>query len=742
MKTRISKKFLTLLLALCMVVTLIPITAFANNQPPAEGNSYEIVLDNVAEGGTLSADLGSVQYAVESDTSSEVRPVNLNDDYDGEANGVTLTVGNTGGDNPKVKYTYTVKDTTKQLFLYVTPAEGKKATIYEDNQGTMTPIGSVSPSDSPNFLVRNVEPNVRYRVEFTDAAGNPGGENPPAQTAPTAKFVVRYANGATGDVFYKIGNAENWTKANLTEVTEGFGQKRFEASILEALSKDSVVHFKAVPGNDFGIEANQGVCVQAGPNRAMIENGLTEIVSENGISYTLANNVDYSFEFSFDRAGGPAPGGDQKGTDPAPDDEAAKVQFYDSFGNCVSYEQFTANLPGTIVQYDHSEIGATEFGAEAVNNDAKLYWYTDQSDPEPGNWTETYYFSKGDAAGIEISGSSNLDYEVNGTKGSFRGGIFYETGLVQSGHTLKIYPQDDGVRNITWSDDAEVEDQRVENGKVVIEKAVIGDENALITDAPYSQSGNKGYIGIKGGATVTVKLIPDYGYQVGTLELNGRKLTPQDEEATYTFTMPDTNLHLRAIFEESSDEINAAAKGVTGGSIAGGGKVINSGNLRLSVVDSNMTDAQKAEMQSSAAAKGTDILSYLEVDLEKFVSKGDSGQEWIEDLEELSEKIKITLNVGKDLDANKTYVVVREHEGVYEQIPATYDKDAGTLTFESDKFSDYALATVSEDTPAKGTDNPKTGDSGNMMIWLTLLLASCSGVIGSVVYSKKKRTIR
>ena len=98
--------------------------------------------------------------------------------------------------------------------------------------------------------------------------------------------------------------------------------------------------------------------------------------------------------------------------------------------------------------------------------------------------------------------------------------------------------------------------------------------------------------------------------------------------------------------------------------------------------------------------------------------------------------------MGKDLDANKTYVVVREHEGVYEQIPATYDKDAGTLTFESDKFSDYALATVSEDTPAKGTDNPKTGDNGNMMIWLTLLLASCSGVIGAAVYSKKKRTIQ
>lgn len=55
--------------------------------------------------------------------------------------------------------------------------------------------------------------------------------------------------------------------------------------------------------------------------------------------------------------------------------------------------------------------------------------------------------------------------------------------------------------------------------------------------------------------------------------------------------------------------------------------------------------------------------------------------------------------MGTDLDANKTYVVVREHNGVYEQIPVTYDKVDGTLTFESDRFSDYALATVSGDTP-------------------------------------------
>ena len=298
--------------------------------------------------------------------------------------------------------------------------------------------------------------------------------------------------------------------------------------------------------------------------------------------------------------------------------------------------------------------------------------------------------------------------------------------------------------------------------RVIIEKAVIGDENALISDGPYSQQGNKGYVGIKGGATVTVKLIPDYGYQVGSLELNGQRLAPQEEEATYTFTMPDTNLHLRAIFDESSDEINAIANGVNGGSITGGENVISSGNLRLSVSDSTMSDEQKTTMNNSSAAAGVTITNYLEVDLEKFVNKGNSGEEWTEDLEELSSKIKITLNVGTDLDANKTYVVVREHNGVYEQIPAVYDKNAGTLTFESDKFSDYAVGTMengntdddsnngSSDNPNedssvndttnpdnsnKNDDAPKTGD--RTPIKLYMILALISG-IGLITVSKKR----
>ena len=43
------------------------------------------------------------------------------------------------------------------------------------------------------------------------------------------------------------------------------------------------------------------------------------------------------------------------------------------------------------------------------------------------------------------------------------------------------------------------------------------------------------------------------------------------------------------------------------------------------------------------------------------------------------------------------------------------------------------------DKPSEKTESPQTGDSSNMMLWIGLMLASCGGVIGMAVYSKRKK---
>ena len=40
--------------------------------------------------------------------------------------------------------------------------------------------------------------------------------------------------------------------------------------------------------------------------------------------------------------------------------------------------------------------------------------------------------------------------------------------------------------------------------------------------------------------------------------------------------------------------------------------------------------------------------------------------------------------------------------------------------------------------PSDATDNPQTGDSSNMMLWVSLVLTSCGGVLGMLFYRRKK----
>lgn len=441
---------------------------------------------------------------------------------------------------------------------------------------------------------------------------------------------------------------------------------------------------------------------------AMLVGGLGAPGINNGEAVTISDN--YHLEFSTGNPG-PGPGSGESGSDdPAPAD-AIKVRFVDKYGNALPYEDYQTNS-GAEILYSYDQSTWNEFTADRVEADSSLFWNTNREDML-GN---TYYFANGTTVYLKVTTvTGEIVNEVLNNVGdgshAVPGPLTLNQVYTLTGGTEYNLLHSDNSHTIIWSYDVnEQESMIVKNGKVVIVSAVLDGQSAM--EGGATEQG--GYVWVKGGATVTVKLIPDYGYQTGSLELNGQALAPQAEEATYTFTMPGTNLHLAAIFTESNDEINITANGVTGGSITGGENVIASGNLRLSVADSGMSEDQKNAMQGSDAATDVTITNYLEVDLEKFVKKGNSADEWKEDLEELSNKIKIVLNVGTNLDATKSYVVVREHNGLYEKLPAVYDASAGTLTFESDKFSDYAVGTM--ETVAyvvtEGANGTVSGDSG------------------------------
>ena len=79
----------------------------------------------------------------------------------------------------------------------------------------------------------------------------------------------------------------------------------------------------------------------------------------------------------------------------------------------------------------------------------------------------------------------------------------------------------------------------------------------------------------------------------------------------------------------------------------------------------------------------------------------------------------------------------------------------GTLSFETDRFSTYALAySDSKDVqpgdsnvqggqdntdPSKGS-SPQTGDNSNITLWIAAILAACAVLIGTAVFIWKKNT--
>ena len=264
---------------------------------------------------------------------------------------------------------------------------------------------------------------------------------------------------------------------------------------------------------------------------------------------------------------------------------------------------------------------------------------------------------------------------------------------------------DHSVRTITWAYDRQTygEDAYLEHGKaqVVAVEGVYDLYSIPFANNPGDEKG--GHIAVEAGKQVTVRLTPDYGYQLKGVSLNGGvTLAPQDEVSTFTFKMPDTNVHFKGIFTQTSDEINTSATKVSSASFENGANAAPSGNLRLTVADSNEdTTNALAQVANAVSAEAVNLT------LDQIVSKG-NGNSWETPVTQFSQPVKMKLKVA-DYDTAAGYEVVREHNGNLTKLTTSVSED-GTLTFETNQFSTYFIVKT-----AKKADNgnAKTENSSN-----------------------------
>ena len=163
-------------------------------------------------------------------------------------------------------------------------------------------------------------------------------------------------------------------------------------------------------------------------------------------------------------------------------------------------------------------------------------------------------------------------------------------------------------------------------------------------------------------------------------------------------------------------------------------------NIKLEVivkdVSENISEDVKEIIEKEMGDKK--IGAYIDISILKTIE----GEEPIY-LSNTSNKLKFTIDIPEELidkeNKNREYYIVRIHDGKVEILDTIYDEENNTLTFETDKFSTYAIAYTDEaKVETKGetaiAKNPKTGDD----ITLSIVMMSIA-VIGIAVTIKIRK---
>lgn len=164
--------------------------------------------------------------------------------------------------------------------------------------------------------------------------------------------------------------------------------------------------------------------------------------------------------------------------------------------------------------------------------------------------------------------------------------------------------------------------------------------------------------------------------------------------------------------------------------------------LKVEDISNTVSTDHKAEAQAKA---GNDAIGmYLDIDLFKQVGNGNETQ-----VTTTSNKVTVTITIpdnliNTDAAVTRTYKIIRVHEGANGQlitdvIEGVFNPADRSFTFETDKFSTYALAYADVSVPVKPADpnNPQTGDNSMITLWVAMALASSMSVAALILYRKK-----
>ncbi len=258
------------------------------------------------------------------------------------------------------------------------------------------------------------------------------------------------------------------------------------------------------------------------------------------------------------------------------------------------------------------------------------------------------------------------------------------------------------------SDTGECSQSNPETGEIYLGCNLYEDESCGIPFVEFAADDTSGFeegsLVVPAGARITMRVIPDYGYQV--LNVNMADLVTNDEGVgEFTFTVPGGAAYFVADVVKMDDEFETNSEKVSAGTINLGSDQtsLSRGTARLEVEDIELTDENKEKFTDAVFEDGYDIKTYLDISLYNIIYKGTEEDAWSEQVKDLNEPATVTLQLEEGVDGNEVVIVHQKHDGTYEVIPTTYDPETNTITFATSSFSNYAIASRTVATPDTGS---------------------------------------
>lgn len=489
--------------------------------------------------------------------------------------------------------------------------------------------------------------------------------------------------GSTGNLTFQFANnSAEYGSVEWQDATGNWKKQQADGTVTA-----TAVRVKYNKGGQ--LEPGAGLFLD-GKNILEDKTNKTDLESENG--FTLKTDKNYAFQhIAFITAGGS--GGEENPPQPPKPPVSQGIEFFlegnakDKFDTLIATGD-TANNIYVKVNEDTSY--------QKINDLIKSKMVTISPDGR-------YQFDKS-VTKVFLYVKYDANYMVQFMPNVAGMGFSENAPLVLDGSGSQHIQIDKKVNTITWAyDDVRYgKDAYLEHGTAEI-IAVNGTPVAKLPVDPTNfatNAGNKdgGHFAADPGAKITIKLTPDYGYQLSGVKLNGgATLEAQKDVSTFTFTMPNTSVHFKGIFTKSEDAVVTTGNTVKNAAIANGANATNSGNLELKVSDNTNynTAAATALVSDAVAAEAVDL------SLNQVVSKG-NGTNWETGITEFEKPITLSLAL-KDYDANYDYTVVRNHNGKLTALNTIAIN--GTVSFATNQFSTYVIVKKAKSkTPVYSTE--------------------------------------